>query len=421
MTTDQSFWKYLEDSPQLAAPLIEWQSHLADWPAWPVFQSRFLQLTREKASAIDCPTECQPWCPRRIVAHTANDIVAICPEGEEKPFSVTKQDLLVYRLTAAKFHLSIAEALRVEPRVEPVSSLGNTWQIGTFPVPGGDRFAVFFSSQNDDNALTNVIERLCLTVSSSFILLSPTRRYLTGSSEELLAAKNCVFVAINEELLLTAEGKFQVNRSPDLIFRRVFPDGYWAGQNDPLPANIFRQRGSQWEVRFQGGEIFFINDQKGAEYIAILLSAPHESFSVIDLYHGGKATDEVKASLDSSGFEAGDMRCLRDYNNRLTVLDREIEEADDLQDFTQYDNLQIEKEKLLAVVKEIMGKSNKKNDPQKKARDAVNRNLSRTIESIAKAECTSLADHLKKYISPGGDKIYQPPDKILWDTLPASG
>ncbi len=424
MTSDGIFWQHLESTPSLSAPLIEWQDHLCKWPGWISFQKQHLQLTRGKATAIECHDGCYPiGCSRNIVEHGQNNIVAVCPHGEERPYLVPPKDLLIYRLNSATLHAGISKELNLEIRHDPVPDFYQTWQLGSFAVPTGKRFPVFVTCQNDNHEFADITKQLCLTTDTPFALLAPTRQHLSREAEQLLMAHGSVFLSLTEEFQFDPNGELLRKRDPSLMFRQFFPANYWAGEDDNLPANIFRQRGSRWEMRFQGGEIFYINSQKGTEYIATLLATPNKGFSVLDLYHGGVAPEEVKASFDSTDFEAMDMQYLKECKDRLDELNPEIEAAQDLHNLTELESLHREKDELLKLVMDatgVPGKPTKTRDPLKKPRDAVNRSIRKVIKGIAKVKHTTLAGHFDKFITPGGEKIYKPHEEIWWETVPIS-
>lgn len=422
MISDDAFWQHLENTPTLTAPLIEWQSHLDQWSGWVSFQKQHLQLTRGKAAAIECLDGCShTGCSRNIVEHGNDDIVAVCPHGEERSYSVLPKDLLLYRLNLATLHAGISKELNLEIRHDSIPDFYQTWQLGSFVIPTGKRFPVFVTYQNDSHELTDVIKQLCLITDTPLALLVPTRQYFSREAEQLLTTHGSIFFSLAEEFQFEPNGRLLKKREPSLMFRQFFPASYWAGEDDNLPANIFRQRGSRWEMRFKGGEIFYINSQRGVEYIATLLATPNKGFSVLDLYHGGAVPEEVKASFDSSDFEMMDLQYLRECNETIIALDQEIELAKENHDFTHLDSLQKDKDELLKLVNEATGisdKPKKTRDPLKKPRDAVNRSIRKAIKGIVKAKHTSLADHFEQFITRGGEKLYKPPEEIWWETLP---
>jgi len=64
--SEHAIWKYLEDLPGQAAPLVEWNQHLDGWPGFQGFHKRYLKLTRDHATAVDCPTTDSGAAQRRL-------------------------------------------------------------------------------------------------------------------------------------------------------------------------------------------------------------------------------------------------------------------------------------------------------------------------------------------------------------------
>ena len=103
-----------------ARPLL-WSSGISTL-GWPGFHKRYLKPTRDHATAVDCPTECGLGCSRKVVTHAPNDIVAVCPEQEEKPYPLKRQDILIYSVNRASLHKDICSALGIEHRENKVEA-----------------------------------------------------------------------------------------------------------------------------------------------------------------------------------------------------------------------------------------------------------------------------------------------------------
>ena len=113
---ERVLWQHLEDLPGQSASLVEWHQHLDGWPGFQNFQSRYLKLTRNHATAVDCATQCGLGCPRKVVTHAPNDLVAVCPEREEKPYPLKRQDTLIYSVNRPVLHKDICSALGITHR-----------------------------------------------------------------------------------------------------------------------------------------------------------------------------------------------------------------------------------------------------------------------------------------------------------------
>ena len=179
--SEHEIWKYLEDLPGQAAPLVEWNQHLDGWPGFQGFHKRYLKLTRDHATAVDCPTECGLGCPRKVVTHSRNDIVAVCPEQEEKPYPLKRQDILIYSVNRASLHKDICSALGIKHRENKVEACRRTWRLGDFVPTAGLVFPVFLTQQEDPDELLEVVKNICLLHGDPFVLLAPTRRRLSPS------------------------------------------------------------------------------------------------------------------------------------------------------------------------------------------------------------------------------------------------
>lgn len=123
-------WQYLEDLPGQTAPMVEWHQHLDGWPGFQNFQSRYLKLTRNHATAVDCATHCGLGCPRRVVTHAPNDIVAVFLALEnEMPFD--EQGVLQVRRTPDELFALLHEEI-------PKPGSGGMVH---FPTPDGIRWS----------------------------------------------------------------------------------------------------------------------------------------------------------------------------------------------------------------------------------------------------------------------------------------
>ena len=57
---------------------VNGRMHLAAGDSFSGFETKFLQLTSQRASAVNCRTDCGQGCPRNVVEHAADDIAAVC-------------------------------------------------------------------------------------------------------------------------------------------------------------------------------------------------------------------------------------------------------------------------------------------------------------------------------------------------------
>jgi hypothetical protein len=416
-------WDYLERLPGKSGARFDWDLALTEWPGYAVFARNFLQLTRGTATAVDCPTPCGLGCPRRIIRHAPEDIVALCDERRAPKLAVPAPQLAIYRLHSAAIGKAFAQALAIELRLSRMDGIPHTQLLGDFVAPDQQRYPVLMTLQDDPAAMDGVVRALCLIHASRFVLLAPTRQYLTPTAEQLLTTRGSLFLALNEIMMLADNGQFRLQRT-ESPFRALAPDHY-AEPSDPLPANIFRQRGDQWEIRYQGGAVITLKQQKGLKYLTMLLASPGKSIPILDLYHLGKLDDEQRAMELGAGMEVGDRRALEDYWAAIKDVDEELQDAVDANDTQRVEELHVRKQRLFTEVSRMRkpgGQLRYANDPLRKPRDNVRSAIKRTMENLVLANMNDLVSHLQPLgVIQGGEIAYQPANPITWETQPISG
>lgn len=420
---EQRFWRMLEELPGQQAPLAVWRNNFGDWQLFDQVLRKYLLVTGHRAASLECPTPCCYACPRRVVEYGDEDIEAVCPEQEAPPIKVAHKDLLFYKLKSSVFIKAACDAVGIDCKPSEPAGCRSSWRAGEFIAPAGDNIPVYISIQGDHKDLDEVVKTLCLLHPDPFVLMVPTRRLLSAESELTLEQRKSLFLAMEEQLVFDKKGNLRALNHGSFIFRKFLPEELRTSPVDPLPKNVFRQYGSRWQMRFQGGEAVPLNKQKGTEYLTHLLSSPGKSVSVLDLVANGAMDEQTRAAMKAGGFDVVDYQHVVQFREQLNEMEKEITEAQEYNDHGRAEKLRLEKEQFLGQLKEMVGpggKGNRMQDPLKKPRDAVTKAIRRTIESIRKAEMNALADHLEKYIITGNEIIYNPPDEIHWETTAIS-
>jgi len=211
-------WAYLETLPGKSAALFDWDKALSGWDRYPLFRDHFLQLTKNHATAVDCPTECGLGCPRSVVTHAKTNIRAVCNEKESAAIQISPRQTLIYRLKQSTINGAICEALGIEHRDSKLDGLPHTWRLGDFIPTAGMDFPVVLTMQDSKDALAEVVRSLCLSIIKPFVLIAPTRLHLSHAVETLLAQKDSLFIALNEDLYLGDAPRFLTRRDRSEIF-----------------------------------------------------------------------------------------------------------------------------------------------------------------------------------------------------------
>jgi hypothetical protein len=211
-------WAYLETLPGKSAALFDWDKALSGWDRYPLFRDHFLQLTKNHATAVDCPTECGLGCPRSVVTHAKTNIRAVCNEKESAAIQLSPRQTLIYRLKQSAINGAICAALGIEHRESKLDGLSHTWRLGDFIPTAGMDFPVVLTMQDSKDALAEVVRSLCLSTIKPFVLIAPTRLHLSPAVETLLAQKDSLFIALNEDLYLGDAPRFLTRRDKSEIF-----------------------------------------------------------------------------------------------------------------------------------------------------------------------------------------------------------
>jgi hypothetical protein len=413
----------LEDLPGQKAPLAVWRNLLGDWPLFDQVLRKYLLVTGQRAASLECPTPCCYECPRRVVYYAPGDIEAICPGQEVSPIKIAEKDLLFYGLKQSAIINAVCDAIGIACKPSEIAGCHSSWRIGDFISPRRASVSVYMSMQERYDELDSVVTNICLLHSDPIVFITPTRRWLSVESEQMLEQRGSVFLAMEEKLVFAEKANLQTSSPKSYLFRKLLPKDLHTTSADPLAQYIFRQCGSRWQIRFQGGEAVFLNRQKGAEYITILLATPHQLISVLDLYDNGTMDEQTRVAMKAGGFHAAEYKLVAKIRNSLKELEQEIVEAEEFNDHERAERLRVEKDQILKQVNAMIGpggKLRKSDDPLKKPRDAVSKAVRRTIQNVRKANMNRLADHLEKSIVFGNKMMYNPSDEIIWETLAVS-
>lgn len=225
----------------------------------------------------------------------------------------------------------------------------------------------------------------------------------------------------------TLNKKSSKDQTPDIIPSEII---------EPLPLETppnknknlaFIKQDKIYQINYQGLTIH-LPVNKGLEQIHFLLKNIHKSVSSIQLmqivnkaYTNPEATLENFDELDEQGivedvfFSCGNDQVIDDvarnsYQKRLTKIAELIDESMALGDTDKVEELKNEEDD---IIKHLSQDSNYKNqsrsfkNPAAKAREAVNKNITRALNKIANIH-PLLHQHLKISIRIGGSCCYSP-------------
>jgi hypothetical protein len=202
---------------------------------------------------------------------------------------------------------------------------------------------------------------------------------------------------------------------------------------DALPAKkewLFQKRGDDWLIGPEADPIP-VRDLKGFSYIAYLLERPNVSVETGELsriFDGTISSSQFRGNPESQELterpdlgDAGDhtdRKTLRDINNRLQEIDREIQDPQDASHYEAVEKLKDEKEKLLGYVRQttgLGGRLRKSSATNERERSSVTYRIKEAIKRLGKSNGT-VHHYLSTTIKTGNSCAYKPaPDSpIKW-------
>ncbi|MCR9095735.1 MAG: hypothetical protein NXI30_16055 [bacterium] len=175
----------------------------------------------------------------------------------------------------------------------------------------------------------------------------------------------------------------------------------------------FVREGDVWRIEF-GEEVVWLRDAKGLHDLANLLAQPNTDVPVMELYCEAGPED---VSISCPGEDTLlDERALREYVDRIRVLQREREDAEARADLGAIERCSEELEFLettLSRATGLGGRSRRTSGPSERARKAVSNRIRASIRRISKA-APELGAHLEESIRTGSGCGYRPIAEVDW-------
>ena len=191
---------------------------------------------------------------------------------------------------------------------------------------------------------------------------------------------------------------------------------------------IFVQEGHTWRLGWGGLEMR-LRQQRGLEFIALLLERPHEEIHARMLMSPGAppATDAAtRADLasgdlgiaDDSGLEILDEQALQSFRSRFEQARAELEEAQANNDLGRVETLQREIDFLaqeLSSATGLQGRKRRTGSDNERARIAVRKRVKASLDRIRR-DLPGLHAHLSASLRTGSICRYAPESPVSWQT-----
>ena len=209
MEEPRRLWRALESVPGLAAVEAEWKRLIGlEYDS----AKAVCRPNGKTASSWPCPDGC--GCAHEVIAHSQDDIVAVCRCEPKRCDTVVlkRTDLAVYELDWGALGTAITSALRFVREDRPVDGLPTTRRIGTYSPYAGFRFPVYLTIQFEPDGFRQAIEGLVAREDGPFILLAPTHGLCGPECERLLKKREACFLPLSDFLTLKNNGTFAMEK-----------------------------------------------------------------------------------------------------------------------------------------------------------------------------------------------------------------
>lgn len=178
---------------------------------------------------------------------------------------------------------------------------------------------------------------------------------------------------------------------------------------------IFKNQGETWLCVYNGIPKS-VKNSKGMKYICLLLQSSGQEIDASTLVY--LAAGQERTPIIGSAGDAADAKALRDYRNRMSSIEKELEKANADNDLARIEKLtdnweQLNKE--ISASTGLDGKSRKASSDRERHRKAVSIAIHRALKAIEEIH-KPLWQHLRNSLRIGEFLTYQPDEFTSWTT-----
>ena len=177
------------------------------------------------------------------------------------------------------------------------------------------------------------------------------------------------------------------------------------------PRYQFHRKGGLWEIVFDGGDPFFLEDTLRARYLDYLLHHPNEPISAFDL-EAAVQPEKGEARCKTSVQPESDPQAIREYRLALRQLQAARDKARTAGDQEEVQRLSPEIKALQSVLKG----GSETADTGERARDNVRKAVRAVIKQLRSGDRNqrAFAEHLASRVSTGYECLYSLPEGRIW-------
>ena len=257
MIEEESFWYRIERLPVRTGVQAFWRKTAGS--AFSCLEP-YLRATGAQALTLPCD-EPGEGCPRKVVVHEPDDMVAICrasPHSRCEDIVVTKKDLAIYQFDLFKLGEHLAAALGLVGPVEPLPGTADTILLGAHVPYAGRSHCVYLTAQSSAEVFTHAVAMLAAINHEPFFLLAPTARLLDQSDRDLIASRGARFVALVDLFDEAPSDQFRLRANSRVIFEGIEGKPVSTANSRPSFRTPALAKWSDLEIVFDNGEVISI-------------------------------------------------------------------------------------------------------------------------------------------------------------------
>jgi hypothetical protein len=179
---------------------------------------------------------------------------------------------------------------------------------------------------------------------------------------------------------------------------------------DKNPRVECRRRGRRWRMEMNG-RTALVEDSVGMRHLATLLANPGYEIPAVDLAAGPQPADPATARKGAESHQPVlDEVARREYKQRLTDLEAEIDELESMNDLERIAGVRAERDWLIAELTSATGMGGRHrrfNGSAERARVAVGKAIRRALDRVSEAD-RAIGDELRATIQTGRLCSYRP-------------
>ncbi len=248
-------WSTCEKIFSLNATLSEWQMAARD--QFPLLRP-LLRPTDKKALCYACPSPGGEGCPRHIIS-TKKGILAVCGDQARlcNTLRLNPEDIIVYELDQRKVTEVIARILGIPHGFAEISGLSQTWQVGDYHPAAGHRCPIFLTITTEQADLQHTANGLFGIIRQPFILIVPTRQFITLAMEDMLARIKARFMTLDEMTVWNQEELVSGSQPPEQLLAS-FKDTLMPDEANKATSHFSIPPAARWEkliITFQASDV----------------------------------------------------------------------------------------------------------------------------------------------------------------------